>query len=176
MQEQNEEDTAVRKKCISFDWPIWSLAVSVFTVIHTIPPHGLISPLTAFWDQRWHASSCQKHTLRPRVAAAVAHLWQRLHGACHLVWSQLQRQNPCTGQQDRAMMWAGQETCVSVTAERTSCTQWLTNEWAQPRNWWNPGGAGRGICLSPKPHVFPHQALRNRASAGKALERKQLKQ
>lgn len=113
MQEQNEEDIEVRKKPLSFDWPIWPLSVSAFIVIQTVPPHGYISPLTAFWDRAWHARGCLKHPLRPGVSAAVAHLWQRFHGACHLDWSVLHRQNPCTGQQDRAMTWAGWESWVS---------------------------------------------------------------
>lgn len=140
------------------------------TVIDTVPPHGQVSPLTAFLDQRWQARSCLKHPLWPGVAAAVAHLWQRFHGACDSVSPLLHRQNHCTGQQDRRLVF------LSLHRGQITCAQWLTDAWAQPGNRCNPGGADRGNCLCPQPHTFLRQAPRNKASAGKALERKWLKQ
>lgn len=146
MQEQNEEDIVVRKKVVSHLTDQCDLLLYLSLQWSILSLHMDIYHLTAFWDQRWHARSCLKH---PLMLLLLWHTYDK--DFMELVtWS-----GPCStgrapAQDSRMQPWCGQDRrleFLSLHRGQTTCTQWVTDAWAQPGNWWNPGRAGRGIVI-----------------------------
>lgn len=162
MHKQNEEDIVVRKKM----YLIWltnltSCCVCLWWWIPSL--HIDISHLSQLSETKGDMPGVVWAPLRPGAAAA-SHIWQRFMEL--FIWSGLCCTGRTTAQDRRTEPWHGQDrrlVFLSLHRGQTTCTQGLTDAWAQAGNWCNPGGSDRGNCLSPHPHIFLHHSPRNKA-------------